>query len=48
MGLPVVLTENAWAANTPDIPAMTDKAQLNLYLELVLNGRPTGHVAPVL
>lgn len=48
MGLPAVLTENVWAANTPDIPVMTDKAQLSLYLELVLNGRPTGHVAPVL
>lgn len=47
MGLPAVLTVNAHAENPPGSPVSTKTPVINLYLELVVNGRPTGHVAPI-
>ena len=46
MGLPVALTSNACAENQAAAET-TKKPDMNLYLELVANERPTGHVAPV-
>lgn len=47
MGLPAALTSNALAENLPSLAGMTKKPDMNLYLELVANEKPTGHVAPV-
>ena len=48
MGLPAVLSFNVYAQERkPDTSSTKRTPEMNLYLELVSNDRPTGHVAPI-